>query len=418
MLYQYTKRYLKKRFYQPSSNFVWSKEINSHFFEHIDKRYAIEEFEKELTEVKEAFKDFFEPVGNLIFKYRDKREIVLKIFPYRVNPAKSKHLDRLIKIILQNKEYVKYHNNKKDSLVIFGKIRREINKEIYHTDESVNKKELVKCAIRKALELDERDIIVTLKRKFIVKKFKIFNISFEPDDSNEIAGYTKDEVEDSYKKIFKDDNLLMSFIQNTLKKLFNLTLNFVILTNEEYEKNFARVVHRAIVEELDNYISVEEDFRVAIAIYLMQENARKIHRIVAIELLNSIYENEKNAIDFLSYYDGRYILKNNIKYKTPRLETKDGKSLHVSNIINICNLWINDTRKRDKLEDELKFVEKMLQQNIKISNNEREKLYKRKRNIESSLKEVDSSINAKKSQVKPMIDSIISVLMQKTVEVY
>ena len=100
MIYHYVKRYLKNRYIEPKIDFTWTYIDTLKFFEYIDKRYTQEEFIKELSEVKEAFRDFFESVGTIIFRYTDMEEIKIKIFPYRVEPQNSIHLQTIIKIII------------------------------------------------------------------------------------------------------------------------------------------------------------------------------------------------------------------------------------------------------------------------------------------------------------------------------
>ena len=177
MIYQYVKRYLKNTLEKPKMNFEWSPLDDVKFFNFIQQRYTLEEFSKEISEVKVAFKDFFEPVGKIVFRYKEENGIKFKIFPYRVKPQDSKHLTNIIKIINTNKKYIKYpYQGQDDQIVILGKIRREVNRELFDTEESVNVKELIRHAIKIALHLGQRDIVTQLKRKYLIKIFNKNNV--------------------------------------------------------------------------------------------------------------------------------------------------------------------------------------------------------------------------------------------------
>jgi len=106
MIYQDVKRYLKNTFNKPKIDFEWSTLENIKFFAFIEARYTTEKLSRETSEIKEAFKDFFEPVGKIIFRYKDESGVKVKVFPYRINPKDSKHLKNIIKIIHNNRKAI------------------------------------------------------------------------------------------------------------------------------------------------------------------------------------------------------------------------------------------------------------------------------------------------------------------------
>jgi len=233
MIYQDVKRYLKNTFNQPQIDFEWSTLDNIKFFSFIEARYTSEELSHETSEIKEAFKDFFEPVGKIVFRYKDDRGIKIKIFPYRIKPQDSKHLKNIIKIIHNNRKSIEYpYKEQNDQIAILGKIRREINQEIADSDESVHAKELIKHAIRVALDLKDGDIVTQLKRKFIVKIFsknKVLEKEIQVDVvapkerkgiQNRFNGYSPEEIETTYKELYiKGDVKIEEFLKSTMKKV-------------------------------------------------------------------------------------------------------------------------------------------------------------------------------------------------------
>ena len=415
MLYTYTKRYLKKN-YKLSTSITWGVLDNVQFFNYIYERYTQEEFEKEISEVKEAFKDFFEPVGNILFRYKD-GTIKIKIFPYVLKPQDSIYLDELISIIKNNPKAIKYpYKGQMNQIAITGKIRRAINQVLYQSNESINKKELIKYAIRKALELNERDIIVQLKKIFVVKIYhktnavaknteEIDSIDLhEYDDkknessANRYNGYDEEELKATYKELFPTEEELENFLNTTMDTLFQTKLNFKTITNKYYEENSLKLIHSQMAKELENYSSYEKDFLYGLAGYIFRQNFQKVHELMAMEIIKCIYEQDKNAKEFMLYYNGDTIIKDNKKYIIPSLETEDGRKWNNSSLIGICNLWMNIKKKKTTIENKIKEINNKinkLNQGLSVVEPEIKKL-------EKELEEKNEIYTKKQKEYKEM----------------
>ena len=363
MLYQYVKRYLKKTFGHAREDFNWDLLDNIHFSTYIEGRYTTSDLMKESSELKEAFKDFLSPIGKIIFRYTEDNGIKIKIFPYRVKPEDSKHLKSILKIIGINRKYIKYpYQNQNDQIAIMGKIRRDINRELFDTQESVNPKELIKHAIKIALKLSEEDVITQLKRKYIVKIFQkneVLEADVEAPSEregiqNRYNGYTAEEIEETYTEIFERGKVKVDyFLVSAMKAIFTDTLDFRRINNRYYEEKALKVIHAGLSKELDNYIELEEDYAFGVSGYLMRKYFYKIHELMAIELIERIYDKDKNANTFLLFYNGKTILIDHKKYVIPSLETADGKQWNNSSLIGICNLWMNTKKRKEIYEHKI-----------------------------------------------------------------
>ena len=349
MIYNHVKRYLKEKLSKPNIQQSWGTLDNVQFFNYLYQRYSDKDIEKEISEVKEAFRDFFEPVGTIVFRYSIEDGIRFKIFPYQVDPKNSKHLNTIVSIINKNKKAIIYpYQGKTDQIAITGTIRRKVNLEINSVKESVNKKELIKYAIRKALDLGDRDVIVQLKRKYLVKIFSSNKIIKHLDEdmqkqkgiANRFNGYSEEEMEENYDSIFNtmDED---EFFKPIMKYIFKNQLDFSQISNAYYEENALRILQKSIAEELINYLSFEEDFIFGLAGYILRKHFYKIHEYIAIELLEQVYKKNQNAKKFLLYYSGKSIVKNNKRYQIPSLETKDGKQWSNSAVLGLSALWIS-----------------------------------------------------------------------------
>ena len=425
MLYQYTKRYLKNHFNKPSLQPEWDLNHSNEFISYIQKRYEINHLEKELSEVKKAFKDFFEPVGRIVFRYKEDTGIKFKVFAYNVQPKNSRHLKNIVDIIHQNKKDIKYleQNGKVNSITISGKIRRYINLEIADTQESIQIKELIKYAIRVALNLSERDIVTQLKKKYIVK---IFQVKEKGSTNGRFNGYSVEEIEETYKDIFhKNQTDIEQFLQNITNTTVEKELNFQRITNQHYEANSLKAIHATITKELINFISLEQDYLLGVTGFLMRKHFFEIHKLIAIKLLDSIYQESQKAKNFLLYYDNDSILINNKKYQIPALLREDGQKWNINSLMTICNAWMASVKKKEGYQQQIEKSDELIQtltQELKdVETNKQitiqdkiEKLQTNKETLLSNIKKLNLNIDSKSLQIDSILSSLVKALISKT----
>ncbi len=358
MIYQDTLRFLRRKIKKTTSDYQWRELDNIDFFNMLFARYELDEIKTNTQEIKEAFRDFFEPVGKLLFKFDITDGVQFKIIPYSVKPSQSKHLNRLVEIIKENRTAIIHpYNGREDQIALSGKIRRRINSEIADSEESVNKKELIKYAIKQALKLSDKDIILLSKRKYIVKLFQkvekkepVQSIEQKPEKYH---GYDIEELAEDYEQFFEDIDA-KSFIDGIVDKVLEDKLSFDKIDNFFYEQNANKIFKEAIEKELKKYL--EEDaqtFIEAFADYIFRMNFIAIHERVAIALLESIVKKNQSAEKFLKYYSGETLLRHGKKYQIPYLQTEDGGKWHVASVISIASLFIKTRNKRDKYSIEL-----------------------------------------------------------------
>ena len=404
MIYQDVKRYLKRYYQTPKKDYQWSGQDNFKLLNYIQDRYSDEEINKNSSEVKQAFRDFFEPVGNLIIKFSLEKGVAYKVIPYYVQPQNSKHLKDIINIIQKNRRSIVYpYLDRDDQMALLGKIRRKINAIIAETDEAVNKKELIRYAIKQALDLDDRDIVINLKRKYVIKLFKK-NLSHTANTIEKDEEYFDDQdFELQYDELIKDIDI-NDFLISTMQVLFSKELSFDTLTNSYYEKNALILIKNKITEELKTYMSENSTYVSGFAGYILKKNFEKIHEIIALELFEQLSKKNKNAIQFLQYYSGKTIILDKKQYIMPNITTPDGKQWNITSIITTSSSWQNLKDKLKKIQTELKNINKVFNESSKrykslsdkLKNNEhdRDELIKKAKKIEDEL--IEAKIKFKK----------------------
>ncbi len=422
MIYQYTKRYLKDKYKEPTENFQWKNLDNLNFLHHIQLRYSDAVLKKEIQEVKEAFKDFFEPIGTLLFRYTEEYGVRFKIFPYRVKPQDSEHLESIIKIIKKNKKHIQVcYKGQENQIAILGKIRRDIDALMFDSEESVHKKELTKYAIKKALHLNEKDIVVELKRIYIVKIFdenaqeEVLETPLESTDTTKTHnGYAKENIEKSYNAIFKKADI-KEFIQNALAKTFQDKLDFASISHDYYEKKSLKIIHAQMSQDLSYYSAFEEDYLSGIATYILRNHIYHIHEIMTEKLLQEIYHKNQNATDFLLQFNGSIILHNGQKYKLPSLQDKHSQKISSAMITSTAFLYINIQNKIQTLKEKLTKLQKKII-NLEFASEENaqlESLYIQEKNIKYDIVCYEKDLLQKQEQIESVKQAITTVLMSR-----
>jgi len=421
MIYQYTKRYLKDTYKEPTENFQWKNLDTLRFLQHIQLRYSDEVLQKEIKEVKEAFKDFFEPIGTLLFRYTEEYGVRFKIFPYRVKPQESEHLERIIKIIKKNKKHIQVcYEGQENQIAILGKIRRDIDALMFDSKESVHKKELTKYAIKKALHLSEKDIVVELKRIYIVKIFdenaqeEIEKPLESTDTVKTHNGYAKENIEKSYNAIFKKADV-KEFIQNALEKTFTDKLDFTHMSHDYYEKKSLKIIHAQMAQDLSYYSALENDYLCGIATYILRNHIYYIHEIITFKLLEEIYKKNQNATDFLLQFNGSIILQNGRKYKLPSLQDKNAQKISSAMITSTAFLYINLQNKIRTLKEKLKELDKKIitLEFASKENAQLESLYTQEKNIKYDIVCYEKDLSQKHEQIESVKEAVTTVLMSR-----
>ena len=434
MIYQYSKRYLKEKYDEPIADFQWKNIDNLNFLSHIRLRYSDEQLHKEIREVKEAFKDFFEPVGTVLFRYTEEYGVRFKVFPYRVNPQESEHLEEIVKLIKKNRKYVQVcYDGQENQVAILGKIRREINALMFDSQESINKRELTKYAIRKSLNLDEKDVIVQLKRIYIVK---IFDENTQPEEIEEPLvsqeaqkshnGYSKENIKKSYNEIFNKADI-EEFIQSILLKAFQTKLDFSNISHDYYEKKSLKIIHAQIAKDLSFYSALESDYLAGLASYILREQLYNIHKIMAMKLFEEIYNKNQNATDFILKFNGTIILYGGNKYKLPTLQDANSKPLSSTIITSTAFLYVKIKKKIEELQELIKTLDiKIVTLKFSldnIDNNDTHKIQGTNQQIESletRIKSVkydiscyEKDIHTKQTQIDTVSQAITVALMSR-----
>jgi hypothetical protein len=371
MLLSDVKVYLQTKYSHPKIYFKWTPNDNEDFFKYIRKNFPKDHLkdDKNKEMVKQAFKNYFENVGYITFQLND-NQISLKVFPYTIQPKKSIHLQEIIDILQNNKELIEFNYRKNENQIFIPKeLKKKLDNSIENNnDEEINKKELIKYAIRKNLELKVNDIVIFKQDNIFIKlvsKIKKRQIDLKEKESiaNRYNGIDEKEL-----VLFYDEY----FSQEENKNFFNQVANIfgdryfidILIDNEDYEKNAFKYIQEITMEELKHNFESDKEFLKGFSGYVFRIHFQDVFKYIADFILYELSISNVEIEKFLKYYSLNIVVQNGIKYKVPELKVSDNLNWNITSIITISKTHVKANELIEELQEKIfkleEFQSKML----------------------------------------------------------
>ncbi|EDZ61597.1 hypothetical protein SMGD1_2312 [Sulfurimonas gotlandica GD1] len=269
----------------------------------------------------------------------------------------------IIYLIEDNSDLIEYKNNQ--IIIITSRLRDgiyELVKKI--KDEITNEKELIRLAIRKALELKDSDIIVIKQDHIFIKIFneaKRYKVSSS--DANTIAGRFNgiDEVEldEFYNEYFTKEESKI-FFNSIVKQFVEISFIEEKIDNNIYEKNVFGYIQELIMEQLVNEFDYCEEFLKGFSGYVFRIHFNEVFESIAEFMLNEISMSNEYMVEFLKYYSLNVVIINGEKYQVPSLETDDGLKWNVISMLSIAKVFTRTRTSVNKLQKEIYVVDEQI----------------------------------------------------------
>lgn len=331
--------YLKTNLKRPSLQFEWTIEDNHKFFNFLDENAPTDFLTKRenLLAIRRAFKEYFEHIGYILFQIRNYK-IKLKIFEYKLQPQDSENVDEIISLIEDNEEFIIDDYNGKPGQVL---LEKDLKDKIYALigtleEEKINKKELVKYAVREAFELEESDIVMVKEKGIFIKMFDTL-----PRDEKEqrYNGIDEKELEAFNAEHFSntDDREFFNLVARLFVDRYLLEKN---INNQEYEKNVFSYVQSIITEQLMNTFDHCEEFFTGLSGYIFRIHFVEVFENIAEAMLVELAISNDFMLEFLKYYSMDVIVVAGYKYRVPALEAENGLRWNVVSMLSIVKLYV------------------------------------------------------------------------------
>ena len=216
-------------------------------------------------------------------------------------------------------------------------------------DESVNKKELIKYAVKEAFELEDKDIIINKKGHIFVK---IVHSIKRNDEEKRINGIDEDELEDFHIEFFanKENKNFFHIIANTFFEKYFLELK---IDNFIYEKNVFAYIQKIVEEKLISDDDGDDEFYKGFSGYVFRIHFKEVFGYIANYILAEIAASNPYISDFLKYYSLNIIVLNGEKYRVPTLDAGNGLKWNVLSMLSIAKVYTKTTHVIRKLKKEI-----------------------------------------------------------------
>ena len=351
--------FLKTQFGNPSVDFKLSDEDNTKLFEFLQENCeeGCLQDQKNLNKVKQAFREYFEPVGYILFKINEKK-ILLKVFPYRIEPKDSINLPALLDLLEENKELIEYdYKGNKNQMSLPTKLKNKLFIFVNKIDnEEINKKELVRYAVNEFFKLKSHDIVIIKDQYIFVKKLHV-NYKRKIDDqekdtiANRYNGIKEEELKSLYDDFFsKEEN--KHFFYYTAKLFVKMYMLDKKIDNYVYEQKVFSLIQGIIADQMNNAYNHDQDFCTGFSGYVFRIHFEEVFAHIAHLMLAEIAASNEYMTNFVKYYSLNVIVLDGKRYKVPELITKSGRKWNVVSMLSIVKIYIKTKKSVDGLKKE------------------------------------------------------------------
>ena len=355
MVYSDLKLYLKTTLSNPSLDFKWTQKDNEDFFAFIRKSFPKNHLVDDTNKatIKQAFKEYFEHVGYIVFQLKED-QIRLKVLPYKIEPKDSVNLSQIVEIINDSKDLIEFGYKGNENQILVGQELREILFDVIENieTEEINKKELIKYALKKALKLDANDIVVVKGTSIFIKLLSQLKRKYISSEGKDVAerrfnGIDEEELVSFYEEYFSNDH--KNFFSLVAKLFVNKFFIERKIDNAEYEKNVFGYIQAIIIEQLIESFDHHDDFFKGFSGYVFRIHFQEVFAYISDLILHELSISNAYMNEFLKYYSLNVIVVNGEKYQVPVLEADNGLRWNVISIISIAKVYIRVKLSLEKL---------------------------------------------------------------------
>lgn len=357
MLDSELKFYLKTHLKPPSIDFEWSEEDNKKLFEYLNENCEEECLldRQNQLKIKQAFKEYFEPVGYILFKMNGTR-IRIKVFAYKIEPKDSVNLPSVLDILESNEKLIEYDYKGKDNQI---SVPKELKDKIYDfinniTNEEVSRKELARYAVTKFFELQDHDIVIVKEDQIFIKVLNYpYKRQIKEEEKNTVAnrynGINEDELKTLYDEFFAQQQN-KNFFYYVAKLFVQVYFLEQKIDNFTYENKRFSLIQSIVSEQLNHAYNNDDDFCTGFAGYIFRIHFQEVFEHIANFILAEIAISNDYMIGFVKYYSSNVIVLEGKRYKVPELETESGLRWNVASILSIVKIYVKTKTSIDRMK--------------------------------------------------------------------
>lgn len=345
--------------------------------------------------IRNAIFDYFSQKGfkcYVFFRANNKASIRLKLFDIENNI----YVDRLKKEYKDIQKDLKV-KNEKDKIYILPKESIGIMLEsLGSIEQDSTKKDLIRSAVKKILDLHTRDAIFFVNNQLLIKKFTPASESKDRAARRYYDDIPKEKLE-KFDKFLKKSNINLR-LQNELKKLTRTEFDFKRINNFTFGKSFVKTLQDMSIKITGSLVNDDEEVIFGYANYLLRTYFDEIMLFLSTTLIDNVLAKDRNAEAFLKFYNGDVAFApSGAKFKKPDIIDSYGQRWNFSTIF---QLSMQRLKMLEKIKESQEAIQKtkdaIADLNKRIDESEKEEKAKKEQMIKIDEGFKDSSENTKK----------------------
>lgn len=264
----------------------------------------------------------------------------------KLNTQDISIIESVMDIIEDNENAIeKNYNNKEDLVSLNKNLKDKIFSYMKNIHTDIDKKVLVKYAIRKYFALAQRDIVVIRTEQIIIKLLNYESIHVvTKEEEGTIAsrynGIKEDDLKSFYDDIFSQEDV-DEFFHNIAETFVDKYMVQQSMDNKYYEQNVFPIIQLIIKSNLDENFDHNDDFFKGFAGYAFRIHFKSVFEYIAEIFLSELSEGSTYFLDFLKYYSLDVVIVNGVKYKVPAIKSSNGLKWNVASIRSIIKVFLN-----------------------------------------------------------------------------
>lgn len=272
----------------------------------------------------------------------------------------------------------------------------------------------LKERIRQEIGLDERDAILFINNKVVIRKFKSAEQKKADDKlryEQRYNGLPKEELEQMRSEMFEDEEQEREIVNEIMQELFKTELDFTQINNAYFLKTYVKTLQKAFAAALKPFLPDEDDIVVeGLGNLLLREYWMLCHYLMAEKLAQLTADRDANVTVFLKYYSGdTEVDENRIKYQRPEIIDEDGMKWNAVSILGLAmqqkKLMETYTKKQQAVATIEKSIEE-LRASAKTINEENANFEKEMAATENEIAErgkYEKEANERTKQIKELL---------------
>ena len=384
--FAFLEQYIDEHFYCESFDETLTKKL----YETLSYHFSEEEIFENRAQIRKAFKSYFLLLNQKIsLFFRGTELIILKDLKKQVFKEHSQQFhekSKLLGPLFAQMEGFKVKEGvymiPKETLIAFGCDYENIE------DEAV-KKELYRETLKVAFYLEPRDLVFFMNEKLTIKKF--LDTQVDAASERRAYGLPPEELEKLKTMVFEQS--ILSEIQSGIDLLLNTKLNFAAISNEYFRKNAIPLVQKMLYQAASLFMGEDSHLALknAFVNYIFREHFASIHILFSQKLLELHALREKNAEQFLRFYDGNVEVIDGRQAQKPEIIDINGQKWNAVSILPVAIQKMRCDKENEILQERVQKAEaKHEEVNEKLFLLEQEggKIRQKKEELDESIKDL------------------------------